>query len=850
MDTRTQDRVEDWDGRPFSDGFDGLRDLADGEFTGAVEGAGTWLFMLNGRVVGVFDGTVDAFEDASGTAYRAPDPALVMLCTMWETGGETKAKYYTNDTPVEEVDDTLSSGSFTGYIELSENVLSGDYYVCYYGGRSLPVAFVGNSEQLLTGSEAFDRANDEVGIYEVRDVEISVVDIPEPEEPDADGAGAGVAGAGADTDTAASDIDTDQPSPATGTEHAASETADGDVSTSAGDAADDGPSVTANIRADQDPTSEADLDTTADDVVAAPPADDDPEPRTDAGASENGPPDSEPERRSAPSDSTPDRGSDPESGSERRSEPDRTDRGRSGEDRREDGETRGRADEASREPGETRGRSERARRGDRDGADRGTRTSRTDRTDTDRGSQGRSAEGPGAERSSGSREAAGETGAASSGDPLASPNAGAGGETGGSDDRLEREAQWRETTTIPSIDPDNSSEGDGAPADDGSGSAVAAPPAGRSEEPDGGAATNRGGRTADRRRETAGEPLEREMLEREDKIDRLQQQVSDLEAERDELRAEAERLRAEAENGADADRLREENDRLESENRQLREQVSALESEVESLESEVDRLESALEEARASEPEPETPSGQQLSPAAAMAGTNLFVRYDSKGEDTLADAHSGTATKGDVNGNLRLEHHTSFDADDVVVAGRPYETFLRESIVFGYVDWVVRTLLFEVRDTGNQDALRDLYDTLPKIDRAELGGGVELDPDDEADVPAEIGFDVVLRNRMGAPLIVANVNESRDPATEEMMVNLNEDASAVKERHDDFVGAFMVTTSFFSPGALETADEATSGSLLSRDSRKSFVKLSRKRGYHLCLVETRDGNFHVNVPEL
>jgi hypothetical protein len=108
----------------------------------------------------------------------------------------------------------------------------------------------------------------------------------------------------------------------------------------------------------------------------------------------------------------------------------------------------------------------------------------------------------------------------------------------------------------------------------------------------------------------------------------------------------------------------------------------------------------------------------------------------------------------------------------------------------------------------------------------------------------------VLRDRMGNPLVVANVNDSRDAATEGMMVQLNEDAQAVKKRHDEFCSAFMVTTSFFEPGALETAAEATSGSLLSRDSRKSFVKLSRKRGYHLCLVETRSGNFHINVPEL
>src|SRR6056297_92674 len=172
MNTRTQERVERWESRSFSGGYGGLRDLADSDFTGAVEAAGAWLFMLNGRVVGVHEGSIEDFESASGTTHVAPDPALPLLFSMWETGGETQGKYYTEDTSVSEVDDTLTSGSFTGYLELSENVLSGDYYVVYYGGRSMSAAFVGNKEELLGGDEAFERADDEVGIYEVIDVDV------------------------------------------------------------------------------------------------------------------------------------------------------------------------------------------------------------------------------------------------------------------------------------------------------------------------------------------------------------------------------------------------------------------------------------------------------------------------------------------------------------------------------------------------------------------------------------------------------------------------------------------------------------------------------------------------------
>ena len=83
-----------------------------------------------------------------------------------------------------------------------------------------------------------------------------------------------------------------------------------------------------------------------------------------------------------------------------------------------------------------------------------------------------------------------------------------------------------------------------------------------------------------------------------------------------------------------------------------------------------------------------------------------------------------------------------------------------------------------------------------------------------------------------------------------MMERLITSAERVGQSSGGFSGAFLVTESFFDPGALEIASDATQGGLLSRDKRKSFVNLSRKRGYHLCLVEARNENFHLAVPEL
>ena len=202
MTTRAVAEMDDWESSPFSGGYAGLRDLVDDEFSGIVQSGAAKLCLLNGTAVGVLDGSIEDFDGASGTAYEASSPALPLLAMMQDRSDEVRAKYYTEETPISEVDRTLSDGGFSGFVELSENVLSGDYYVVYHAGRSMAVAWVGNSKQLLTGDEAFDRADDEVGIYEVRQVDIEPVEIPDPAG-GADGATGGTTtGGGATGDTA------------------------------------------------------------------------------------------------------------------------------------------------------------------------------------------------------------------------------------------------------------------------------------------------------------------------------------------------------------------------------------------------------------------------------------------------------------------------------------------------------------------------------------------------------------------------------------------------------------------------------------------------------------------------
>ncbi|MDX1747583.1 MAG: hypothetical protein R3324_16735, partial [Halobacteriales archaeon] len=276
-------------------------------------------------------------------------------------------------------------------------------------------------------------------------------------------------------------------------------------------------------------------------------------------------------------------------------------------------------------------------------------------------------------------------------------------------------------------------------------------------------------------------------------------------------------------------------------------------AEIETLREERDDLRSRIEElekavAGADSGGDNAGPSQSLDRQTALEQTDLFVRYGSKGEGTLEKAHAGQATREEVADNLRLEHHTRFEEDDVAVGGRPFTAFLEDTIEYRFIEWLVEDLLWEIQGTGSRGKLKALYDALPAIDRAEFRGVVTTRDDEGEERRQE--FDVIVRDRMGQPLVVANINDRRDPATGEMMEDLVEASTDVAEELDTLGAAFQVTASFFKPDALETASGATGSGLLSRDKRESFVKLSRKRGYHLCLVESRGDDFHVTVPEL
>ncbi|GAA0658220.1 DUF7527 domain-containing protein [Salarchaeum japonicum] len=712
MDSRTVERVRSWESVSVTDGYRGLHGLADREFSGAVVADDTWLFMLNGRVVGVFEGSIEDVEDASLDVYEAPHLSLPLLFAMQERGGETQATYYTNDTPLSETDATLADAGFTGYVELSENVLSGDYYTAYYGGRSLSAAFVGSSEELVTGDEAFERADDEVGLYEVVKVDIDVTDVPEPAEPEPeDESDVAVAGGAAD------ETETAEPTPDAAADVDAADEPENPVQDADTDDAAVEPDASAEraVKTPEEPTADA----TADEPTADEPAISEAEADASAEASADADAASEPEQ-------TADRERDPP------------------------------AERPSPERPESEGVAE-------------------------------------------------------------SPSARAVDDTAAEDGVFSEEAEWRETTTVPSLDPEK------AASRPSSGASSGATASQRTERK---AAQQTVARRSQSNRQSASASseqvatLKEAVAAREERIEELESRAADAESEAEELRTEV---------------------------AELRDERDALRNEIEELRADLETARERAETANASATEDAAPSDR--TPAEALAGTNLFVRYGSKADPTLDAVANGDASAEAVNANLRLEHHTQFDASETTVNGDPFDDFLEGTAAYRFVSWVVRDLPYELLDTGRTNGLADVFDALPDIDRAELDGTISVR--DEEGEELRSTFDVVLRDRMGNPLLVAELNPERDPVTGDEMTGLVENAEVVADAQDTLGGAFYVTASFFEPDALEAAKDATDGGgFLSRSDKESYVKVARKSGFHLCLVEDRNETFHVTVPEL
>ena len=797
MQTRTAEQIDGWPSQPFSGGYGGLHELAAADFSGVVSANGAWLFMLNGHAIGV-DGSLDAFEGTNGTAYTAPDDSLPLLFAMLERGGEKRGQYYTERTDLSDVDTTLSQGGFTGYVELSENVLSGDYYVVYYGGNSMHAAFVGQSDRLYTGDEAAQRATDEVGLYDVVAVDLSILRLPEPADGGSDAVGVA---SPASNETGGESTPGGEPGDAAGGPPIDEPTA-GDATNEPSEAV-AGESSERPFEASD--SSDLDLESTL------------------TGGDEASDSTGSAPERTAPMDDSAAPGR-PESAPE----PDE------GADDRDplqspDGDSTDEAVAASIDDIQLDDASAEAEDAERpDSSDTPTPTEEGPTPDTNDTPETTDAAGAAGTSGDPTRTDAPTTDAPAGTEEESTPPTAPAPPAESNDLTAAVDEVEESDPTVPPAGPDEDATAGASDVADTADTVESSVERSTVEEPADETAAGVEPGTVETVDEAPGDDAE-ESTEFDDLFTKYDDGTDD-----DFASAAAAAGASGANADAPGDRLAD----LRAENQRLVEERDELAAERDRLESRVSELEAELAAS--------TPSDdyEQVTPETALAATDLFVRYVSKSAETLDAAHEGANNREAVRGNLDLEHHTRFDAGRTAVGDQGYEEFLPTTMEHELVTWLVADLLYEIRDTDHVEDLRPLYDALPRIDRADLHGEVDVGDD-------TVSFDVVCRDRLGNPLVCVDVHDSRDPATDAEMDAVLEKSGRIGEVHDEFACAFLVTSSFFEPSALELATERTaSGGLFGGSKRESFVKLSRKRGYHLCLVEARDRRFHLTLPEL
>jgi hypothetical protein len=776
MNTRTVADIESWDRRPVEDG---LGALADRRFSGAVRTDESYLFVVVGRPVGAFDIREDATGDLSTTetdlssfdgsveSFTTPHDALPLLYAMQASAGKPKGRYYSNNTSIREVDRTLQEGGFTGYLELSENVLSGDYYLVYHGGTRRAVAFVGQSERLKTDEEAFDLAVDEVGIYNIKQVSLPTLSFPEAEtETETETGVPGGKASTETTDTKTADESNIEAQPAGDRTNSLS-----DLSSGYGEMskpADSGESTTSDVGTKDlnpdvtKPSTRSNHTTTDIDIDLTPRGTD-----------------QAPESESNESDASAGPGKDIIGA-------DNTDQIEINTD-----DTTQAAEPISPHQNEitpaivplSEERSEKV------GQEAKSQETRSSRAPAEKGIS---------EDVSSSENIDPKVGTAApvlsevdTDEPDAAPD------TGGAQPSV------ADNHTVPSGDPDQTGR---KPVVEDVGERPDTAETMAPTEADTGMAPDSDTTAGQDRSELRALVSERE--------EALSARTSDLEQTREELAARDERLNS------------------------LRAKLSEATSRNEEMLTYIAELEDQLETGDGTGDTEST----SLLPTEVLTGTSLFVRYRSKREPTLKDVQDGADSEAVVD-NLRLEHHTQFDADTISVDGKSFETFISSIQPYKFVQWLICVLPYEIRDTGSATALEALYSAIPTLDRVEFATEVEVG--DET-----VTFDLVARDRMGQPLVVVNLEDVREPTNAEQLGTLVKDATVVAKRHESLVAAFAVTSAYFEPAALETANEATGESLFSRSKQKSFVKLSRNLGFHIGLVEDRQESFYLAVPEL
>lgn len=116
--------------------------------------------------------------------FLRPDTEENLFLLAYKTSDrEHISDIYTKDTDIKKTDKSLQNSSFTGFIEVSKDSISGTHFIFYNDGmrRCLSITSSGNR---ITGDASFDRATKHVGIYSVYKVEFEDIDFSSDDNDD------------------------------------------------------------------------------------------------------------------------------------------------------------------------------------------------------------------------------------------------------------------------------------------------------------------------------------------------------------------------------------------------------------------------------------------------------------------------------------------------------------------------------------------------------------------------------------------------------------------------------------------------------------------------------------------
>lgn len=139
-----------------------------------IENKGIYLIVYKGTLISVTDSdnlelvkpqdVNEKFEDSDSFNIRIPNiPELVKVIGLESLNYTEIESFYTEEMPIDKIDQKLSENSFDGYISISENTISGSHYIMYHNGERSCIT--DKKSEYLTNEESYDRALSYAGVY-------------------------------------------------------------------------------------------------------------------------------------------------------------------------------------------------------------------------------------------------------------------------------------------------------------------------------------------------------------------------------------------------------------------------------------------------------------------------------------------------------------------------------------------------------------------------------------------------------------------------------------------------------------------------------------------------------------